>query len=112
LAPYGFAPLDTKKILEGGCRTGYWLREFIKWEARPEKIAGTDLLADRIAEASRLCPKGVRLQCGSAAELPFPDQTFDLVLQSTVFSSVLGSSMKQRMASEMLWMLKEDGLIL
>jgi ubiquinone/menaquinone biosynthesis C-methylase UbiE len=112
LAQYGFASLDTKKILEVGCGTGYWLREFIKWGARPEHIAGIDLLADRISEAGRLCPKAVQLRCGSAAELPFPDETFDLVLQSTVFTSVLDSGMKQRMASEMLRVLREDGLML
>ena len=111
LAQYGFAPLNAKKILEVGCGTGYWLREFIKWGARPENIAGIDLLADRIGEAERLCPKAVQLQCGSAAELPFLEKTFDLVLQSTVFTSVLDSGMKQRMASEMLRVLKEDGLI-
>jgi hypothetical protein len=26
----GFAPLDSKKILEVGCGTGYWLREVMK----------------------------------------------------------------------------------
>jgi ubiquinone/menaquinone biosynthesis C-methylase UbiE len=112
LARYGFASLQTKKILEVGCGTGYWLREFIKWGARPGNIVGIDLLADRIGEARRLCPKAVQLRCGSAAELPFPDETFDLVLQSTVFTSVLNSGMKQRMASEMLRVLREDGLIL
>jgi len=112
LAQYGFTPLNTKKILEVGCGTGYWLREFIKWGARPENIAGIDLLADRIDEAGRLCPTAVQLWCGSGTELPFPDEAFDLVLQSTVFTSVLDSGMKQRMASEMLRVLKEGGLIL
>jgi ubiquinone/menaquinone biosynthesis C-methylase UbiE len=112
LAQYGSAPLQTKTLLEVGCGTGYWLREFIKWGARPENIAGIDLLADRIAEAARLCPTAVQLRCGSAAQLPFPDGAFDLVLQSTVFTSVLDPALKRRMASEMLRVLKEDGLIL
>ena len=37
LRRHGFALLDTSKILEIGCGTGYWLREFIKWGARPER---------------------------------------------------------------------------
>jgi len=112
LERHGFASLNTRKILEIGCGTGYWLREFIKWRVRPENIAGIDLLSDRIAEARRLCPEAVQLQCGNAAVLSFPDETFDLVLQSTVFTSVLDSGMKQRMAAEMLRVVKEEGLIL
>jgi SAM-dependent methyltransferase len=112
LKQYGFAFLDTKKVLEIGCGTGYWLREFIKWGARPEHIVGIDLLSDRVAEAKRLCPETLTVECGSAAGLSFPDETFDLVLQSTVFTSVLDSGMKQRMAAEMLRVLKDSGLIL
>src|SRR5881296_999920 len=93
---HGFAPLVTKKMLEIGCGTGYWLREFIKWGGRPENIAGVDLLLDRVTEAKQLCPEAVRVQCGNAAELAFPDATFDLVLQSAVFTSVLDPGMKQR----------------
>src|SRR6266496_4556432 len=112
LRQHGFALLDTYKILEIGCGTGYWLREFIKWGARPENIAGVDLLSDRVTEAKKLCPETDQDHCGSAAELAFPKETFDLVLQSTVFTSVLDSSMKQQMASEMLRVVKSDGLIL
>ena len=106
------APLHTKKILEVGCGTGYWLREFIKWGARPENITGIDLLANRVAEARYLCPEAVRVMYGNAAELAFPDATFDLVVQSTVFTSVLDARMKQQMASEMLRVVKDDGFIL
>jgi SAM-dependent methyltransferase len=112
LKRYDFAPLAAKKMLEIGCGTGYWLREFIKWGARPENITGVDLLPDRVAEARRLCPGEVRVECGSAAKLSFVDATFDLVLQSTVFTSVLDPAMKQQMASEMLRVMKGDGLIL
>ncbi len=112
LRQHGFTFLDTYKILEIGCGTGYWLREFIKWGARPENITGVDLLSDRVTEAKTLCPEAVQVQCGSAATLTFPGATFDLVLQSTVFSSVLDSRMQQQMASEMLRVVKSDGLIL
>ena len=112
LQRHGFTLLDTYKMLEIGCGTGSWLREFIKWGARPEHIAGVDLLSDRVTEAKKLCPEAVQVQCGSATELAFPKETFDLVLQSTVFTSVLDASMKQQMAAEMLRVVKRDGLIL
>ena len=75
-------------MLEIGCETGYWLCEFIKWRARPENITGIDLLPDRVAEARWLCPGAVRVHCDTAAKFSFADATFDLVLQSMVFTSV------------------------
>src|SRR5688572_22421140 len=108
----GFASLDSKKILEIGCGTGHWLRELIKWGARPEHISGIDLLPDRVAEAKRLSPERLSVQACSAVNLACPDATFDLVLQATVFTSVLDSTMRQQMASEMLRAVKDDGLIL
>lgn len=112
LERYGCTPLDTKKILEIGCGTGHWLREFIKWGARPDNITGVDLLPDRIADARRLCPEAVRLLCRNATKLEVSDATFDLVLQSTVFTSILDPGMKQEIAAEMLRVVKPDGLIL
>lgn len=112
LARSGRSRLDDQRLLEVGCGTGFWLREFIKWGARPSNIAGIDLLPERIAEAKTLCPAEVRLVCGGATEIGFPDASFDLVLQSTVFTSILDPAMKQRIAAEMLRVLKQDGLIL
>lgn len=108
----GAADLESKNILEVGCGTGYWLRELVKWGARPENLTGIDLLADRVAVARRLCAPGVRIECASAARLPFSDRTFDLVLQSTVFTSILDADLKQQVAAEMLRVVKTNGLIL
>jgi ubiquinone/menaquinone biosynthesis C-methylase UbiE len=105
-------PLKTRKILEIGCGTGYWLREFIQWGAQPANIAGLDLLTDLVSEARRLCPEGVTLQQGSAAQLKFSDRTFDLVLQSTVFTSILDIALQTEIATEMIRVLKDDGLII
>ena len=59
-----------------------------------------------------LCPSRVQIETGSAAELNFPDGTFDLVLQSTVFTSILDADLKRQIASEMLRVVKDDGLVL
>ena len=112
LARHGFAQLESRKILEIGCGTGDLLRDFIKWGARPENIIGIDLLHERVAEAIHLCPKGMDIHQANAAILEFPDNSFDIVLQATVFTSVLDTTLKRQMACEMRRVVKSDGLIL
>jgi ubiquinone/menaquinone biosynthesis C-methylase UbiE len=112
LQRHGYEDLRSKNLLEIGCGEGYWLREFIAWGARPENIRGIDLLEDRVAEARRLSPSEINIDCGSAAKLEFPDESFDVVLQSTMFTSILDASLKQQIAAEMLRVLRREGLIL
>lgn len=112
LVRYGWRSFASKSILEIGCGEGDILRDFIKWGARPENIVGIDLIPERVAKAIELCPKGVKLHQGSAAQLPFPEKAFDLVMQSTVFTSVLDAPMKMQIAAEMRRVLTPDGLIL
>ena len=112
LVRYGCTALENKNILEIGCGTGDLLRDLIKWGARPENLFGVELIGERVSEAIHLCPKDVEILQGNAAKLQLPDQMFDVVLQSTVFTSVLDSNMKQQMAAEMCRVLKPDGLIL
>ena len=106
------AHLESKTILEIGCGSGYWLRELVKWGARPENLTGIDMLRDRLSMARQLCAPAVRLQCASAAELPFKNGRFDLVLQSTVFTSILDANLKRSVAAEMMRVVKEEGIIL
>lgn len=108
----GLSHLHDKKILEIGCGQGHWLREFIKWGACPENMAGIDLLPDRVTKARQLCPQGIEIQCGNAARLTFHNNSFDFVLQLTVFSSILDLNVKKVLACEMLRVLKKGGLIL
>lgn len=112
LSQCGVGSLDEKKVLEIGCGTGHWLRAFLQWGALPENVFGIDLLPGRIEQARKMCPQGVHLQCGSAETTGFPDASFDLVLQSTVFTSILDPGMKQRVAAEMLRVVRPDGFVI
>src|SRR5215472_7620234 len=108
LCRYGCEHLETKKILEIGCGTGDLLRDLVKWGANPENVTGVDILPDRLAEATRLCPPGMRIQQANAAKLDLPNDYFDVVVQSTVFTSVLDLRIKKDIASEICRVLKPD----
>lgn len=111
LSQYDVGTLEEKRVLEIGCGTGLWLRTFLQWGVAPENLFGIDLLPGRIEEARRRSPKGVHLEYGNAAALDFPEKSFDLVLQSTVFTSILDLPIKQRVAAEMLRVLKPSGFV-
>jgi SAM-dependent methyltransferase len=112
LARHGFHQLTETRILDIGCGTGTWLRDLIKWGARADNLTGVDLLPDRIDEARRRCAPGISLVCGNAADTRLPAGSFDLVIQSTVFTSILDRGMQRAAAAEMLRVMRPDGLIL
>jgi SAM-dependent methyltransferase len=112
LDQHGLLPLAGKRILEVGCGTGKWLRDLIAWGADPELVFGVELLQASAARARRLCPQSVTIECGNAAELRFESGSFDIVLQATVFTSVLDEDMKRAMAAQMLRVLRPGGVIL
>ena len=111
LADEACLPLGDRAILEVGCGTGFWLREFVKWGARPERVQGIDLLPTRLDEARRLCPPAVGVSCASAARLPFRTASFDLLLQATVLTSVLDADVRAAIAAEMLRVVRPTGFI-
>lgn len=94
-----------------GCGRGSELRNLIRYGAKPKNLFGIDLLPVRIDEAKTLSPN-IDFQCGSAEEIPYDNDMFDIVLQFTVFTSVLDMNMKKKIASEMLRVLKPHGIIL
>jgi ubiquinone/menaquinone biosynthesis C-methylase UbiE len=111
LRQHGCDPLAGTRVLEVGCGSGHWLREFIKWGASPSDMTGVELRPEALSNAAKLCPPGVTLKCMNGIALEFPDESFDLVLQAVVFTSVLDESMRHRMAEEMLRVVKKTGLI-
>jgi ubiquinone/menaquinone biosynthesis C-methylase UbiE len=108
----GLTRLGSLTILEMGCGEGNWLMELVKWGARPERLTGVDILPDRLLAARQVTAPRVSLVLANGASLPFPDATFDVVLQSMAFTSILDPAMKQAVAREMLRVVRPSGLIL
>lgn len=99
--------LTEKRVLEVGCGSGNWL-EMLKGAA---SLFGIDLDPGRAARAAARFP-GADIRSGDASRLPWESGSFDIVLQSTVFSSILDSDMRRAVASEMLRVLAPGGAIL
>ncbi|MFZ2087523.1 MAG: class I SAM-dependent methyltransferase [Desulfobaccales bacterium] len=108
----GLPRLEDLHILEVGCYTGYWLGELVKWGARPENLTGIDLFSENLVTARSIQAPKVGLALANAAYLPFRPSSFDLVLQSLLFTSILDPVMKQAVAGELLRVLKPQGFIL
>jgi ubiquinone/menaquinone biosynthesis C-methylase UbiE len=99
--------LSGKRVLEVGCGSGNWL-EMLEGAA---SLAGIDLDPGRAARAAARFP-GADIRAGDASRLPWQSGSFDIVLQSTVFSSILDAEMRRAVASEMLRVLAPGGAIL
>ena len=100
------------RLLEVGCGTGVWIRDFVKWGVPPENIWAVDLQTESVDEARRRSAAGVHFECCSATSLPFAPRSFDLVLQSTMFSSILEPAVRRIVAAEMQRVTDPDGSIL
>ncbi|MCK4245429.1 MAG: class I SAM-dependent methyltransferase, partial [Candidatus Omnitrophica bacterium] len=111
LDKYGMNPLANKVILDLGCGVGGELRNFIRYGALPQNLYGIDLLEDKIEQARMFSPN-IDFRLGNAEELPYEDGSFDMVMQFTVFTSILDDEMKRNIANEMLRVLSPDGIIL
>lgn len=110
LRHWGYEPLNCYRILEVGCGRGDILHELLSYGAAPRELHGCDLIPERLKAARRLVPH-LPLTCADGQFLPYPHAAFDLILQFTVFSSILDERIKQHLAQEMLRVLRPGGLI-
>jgi len=108
----GLAPLLDKRLFEVGCGTGNDLLEFIQIGFNPENLAAYELIEDRIVEARRRLPSSITLRLGNAAQAEFPQESFDVVYQSTVFTSILDDSLQENLAAKMWSLVKPGGGVL
>ncbi|MBN9245289.1 MAG: methyltransferase domain-containing protein [Mesorhizobium sp.] len=108
----GERPISSLRILEIGCGGGRNLVDFIGWGALPGNCTGNELLSERVEVARRNLPPTVTIVQGDASSLDFADGSFDIILQSTVFSSILDKELRSAVANNMWRMLAKDGGII
>ena len=104
--------LEELRILDVGCGGGSLLAFLCSIHADPAKMAGVDLMPERVQRARQMCPSAVHLMAADAQHLPFSTASFDLVCQFTMLSSILDDEVKRQVASEMRRVLAPGGYIL
>lgn len=78
----------------------------------PQHLAGIELLPERYAQARQVLPLAVRLHEGDALLADVPHASQEVVLVSTVFSSVLDPDFQQRLAAALWQWLRPGGAVL
>jgi SAM-dependent methyltransferase len=108
----GWSDLSALKLLEVGSGTGSNLVECVLMGFAPEHVSGIELLPERHAVARARLPEAVLLAQGDALVLMPAASSVDIVLQSTVFSSLLDDAFQQRLAAAMWAAAKPGGGVL
>jgi ubiquinone/menaquinone biosynthesis C-methylase UbiE len=111
LEGFGALPLKGKRVLDVGCGFGHELDAMRTFGAQPNDLIGMDLLPDRIREATAKFPE-LEFKTGNAERIDYEDGYFDLILVTTLFSSIRDEHMAQGVAREITRVLKVRGAVL
>ena len=104
----GLESLADLRILDVGCGTGGFLSVLPAFGADPRKLCGIELMPERLAQARAHYPH-IRFEQAPGDGLPVADGSFDLVIQSLVFSSIHLAELRQRLAAECARVLTPGG---
>lgn len=108
----GIQPLENKRVLEVGCGSGSNLLDLMRLGFAPENLVGNELLPQRSEEARRLLPAAVTVLAGDATQMALAPGSFDVVMQSTVFSSLLDDDFQRTLARCMWQWVRPGGGVL
>lgn len=112
LAQYPINSLADLSVLEVGCGGGGNLLELLRMGFAPANLVGNELLPERSAMARLNLPEATQVITGDAMKLPMGQGSFDVVYQSTVFSSLLDSNFQMQLANKMWSWVKPGGAVL
>jgi ubiquinone/menaquinone biosynthesis C-methylase UbiE len=104
-------PKSDSRCLEIGYGKLGWLADLLSWKLNENDLYGMELDQERARKAQSALP-AAHLQVGDATELPWPENFFDIAIVSTVFSSILDSSVKSLVASETNRVVAPGGVVI
>jgi SAM-dependent methyltransferase len=105
-------PVSEWRLTEVGCGAGGNLMDMLRLGLLPEHLTGIELLPERLTAARAALPEQLRLLAGDASQAEVAPGSQDLVMQSTVFSSILDDGLQQQVAQAMWRWLKPGGAVL
>jgi SAM-dependent methyltransferase len=111
-ARLGLEDLARLNLVEVGCGSGGNLLELLRLGFAPERLMGLELLPERHAQARACLPAATNVWLGDASQAPIAAASQDIVLQSTVFSSLLDDAFQELVAQTMWRWLKPGGAVL
>ncbi len=111
LKKIGKFPTKGDRCLEVGYGRLGWLGRLISWGMREGDLYGIELDEERASIAQASLPNA-RLLVGNANRLPWQNHHFDLVVVSTLFSSILDENFRLLVAREVDRVLTEGGVVL
>jgi SAM-dependent methyltransferase len=98
-------------VLDVGCGSGGELLRLVSHGADPVRMHGIDLREEPIRLArERLPPADLRV--GDASDLPYADESMNVVLQFTMLSSIVDRGLRSAVAAEMSRVARRDGVII
>ncbi len=101
----GFENLEGFKILENGCGVGMYIGKLKQFTPL---VFGLEYESDRAVEAGKLNPPSL-VVCGAGEHLPYPNDSFDVILSNEVIEHVQDDA---RCIREMVRVLKPKGRII
>lgn len=102
---------ETTQVLDVGCGGGGGVLTFLRLGFDPSHLHGVDILPERIEMARRRFP-GSHFQVGDARHLPYPDQSFDLAFEGTMFVQITDETIAAEIAREIVRVVRPGGHIL
>jgi SAM-dependent methyltransferase len=106
----GFRDLRALRILDVGCGRGRQVRGFVDMGADPADIQGIDVHEPSLAVARSLAPQ-LTFSLFDGCTIPTPADSFDLVTQHVVFSSIALPELRRHLAGEMVRVLRPGGYV-
>lgn len=105
-----FNELNNLTLLEIGAGNGSNAKMFLDLGFEIKNIYFNELLPERIQAIKTNYPDNIIFE-GNAIEIPI-NKKFDIIFQSTVFTSILNQKDREKLSAKMLELLNPNGIIL